>query len=89
MGPLTGTPCASVYLAPDTPHLGLHIRAGNRGLVLGLVHEGAPLADVPLGILHLGAALHLEQGGVLVPVLLPALVPSEHSLSVKTSRNHF
>merc|ERR1719422_554585 len=76
-------------LPPDTPHLRLGVRPGNRGLVLGLVHVSASLANVPLGILLIGASLKLKQGSVLVLVPLPALVPGEHSLGVKTSRNHF
>merc|ERR1719320_245880 len=76
-------------LPPDTPHLRLGVRPGNRGLVLGLVHVSASLANVPLGILLIGASLKLKQGSVLVLVPLPALVPGEHSLGVDVSRNHF
>ena len=35
------------YLSPDDSHLRLVRAAGDAGLVLGLVHVGASLADVP------------------------------------------
>lgn len=37
----------SGHLAPDNPHLRLVGAPGHAGLVLGLVHVGASLADVP------------------------------------------
>ena len=38
---------AAAHLPPDDPHGGLGVAPGHAGLVLGLVHVGAPLADVP------------------------------------------
>ena len=38
---------AAADLPPDDPHGGLGVAPGHAGLVLGLVHVGAPLADVP------------------------------------------
>ena len=35
------------HLAPDNSHLRLVGAPGDAGLVLGLVHVGAPLANVP------------------------------------------
>ena len=37
----------AAHLPPDDPHGGLGVAPGHAGLVLGLVHVGAPLADVP------------------------------------------
>ena len=39
----------SGHLAPDNSHLRLVGAPGNAGLVLGLVHVGTPLANVPPG----------------------------------------
>ena len=46
-----------VYLAPDTPHGGLLSLSGNRGLVLGLVDVGTPLANIPPSLILVGRAL--------------------------------
>merc|ERR1719403_396320 len=83
-----GISVSSGHLAPDNPHLGLVGAPGDAGLVLGLVHVGAPLADVPPGSLLLTTALHLEQGGVLVLVPLAPLVAGEDRLSVQTPAGH-
>ena len=53
-----------VYLAPDTPHGGLLSLSGNRGLVLGLVDEGTPLAHVPPGLVLVGRALNIFQSTI-------------------------
>ena len=41
------SPGSSTHLAPDNSHLRLVGAPGDAGLVLGLVHVGAPLANVP------------------------------------------
>merc|ERR1719410_2719454 len=56
------------HLAPDHPHLRLGVGVGYTGLVLGLVHVGAPLADVPPSVSHGPASLDLEESSVLVLV---------------------
>ena len=73
------------HLSPDDSHLRLGVTVGDTGLVLGLVDVGAPLANVPLGLVLLAAAVHLEEGGVLLLVPLASLVPGEHRLGVQTS----
>merc|ERR1719320_2078870 len=85
-----GTHGASVamragHLAPDAPQVGLLSLAGNGGLVLGLVHVGAPLANIPPGLFLVGRALDLEKSGVLVLVPLASLVTSKHGLGIETS----
>ena len=75
----------SGHLAPDDSHLRLGVAVGDTGLVLGLVDVGAPLANVPLGLVLLAAPVHLEESGVLVLVPLASLVPGEHSLGVQSS----
>merc|ERR1719242_1604318 len=75
----------SGHLAPDDSHLRLGLAVGDTGLVLGLVHVGAPLANVPPGLILLAAAVDLEESGVFVLVPLASLVPGEHRLGVQPS----
>jgi hypothetical protein len=77
-----GVPVRAGHLAPDATQLRLLLAVGHRGLVLGLVHESAPLTHIPPGLLLVLAALQLEEGGVLVLVALAALVAREYGLGV-------
>merc|ERR1719397_1367320 len=61
-------PC---YLSPDDTDVRFLLGVRNGGLVLGLVHIGASLTDVPCGFVLIFCSFHLDEGGVLVLVGLP------------------
>merc|ERR1719228_388212 len=80
-------PC---YLSPDDTDVRFLLSVRNGGLVLGLVHIGASLTDVPCGFVLIFCSFHLDEGGVLVLVGLPPLVAGEDTFSVQTSNfGHF
>jgi len=75
-------------LSPDNPHLGLGVTVWNTGLVLGLVHVGTSLANVPSGLLLLCTSFNLKKSSMFMLISLTSLVSSEDSLRVQTSWHH-
>jgi hypothetical protein len=72
-------------LAPDDALLGLDISAGDLLLyLLGVVHKGAPLANIETSIFLVLATLDLDQSGMLVLVPLSPLESGEYTLGVQT-----
>ena len=87
----SGVAVSSSHLAPDDAELRLLRLVGNWSLIFGPVNVSTLLADVPRGLILLGAALNLEESGVVFLVRQTALEASEDSLGVQSAwwRSHF